>query len=140
MGIYPARRSTSGPGAIVRMFKWAVAEEKVAPEVHLALKAVEGVRRGQARETEPVKPVADALVDAIKPHVSRQIWAMIELQRLTGARPGEICMMRTCDLVTAGKVWEYRPASHKTAHYGKGRVIFIGPQAQEVLRPWLRPS
>ena len=123
---------------IIRMFKWAVSEQMIAPDVHLALKTVEGVRRGQARETTPVQPVADTLVDAVKPHVSRQIWAMIELQRLTGARPGEICIMRTCDLVTTGKVWEYRPASHKTANFGKSRVIFIGPQGQQVLRPWLR--
>jgi integrase len=123
---------------IVRLFKWAASEELVPPDVHAALKTVEGVRRGQARETEPVKPVADALVDAVKPFVSRQVWTMIQLQRLTGARPGEICMMRTCDLVTTGEVWEYKPSSHKTSYRGKGRVVFIGPLAQEVLRPWLR--
>jgi integrase len=101
---------------------------------------VDGLRRGrtEARESEPVRPVADALVDAVRPFVSRQVWAMIELQRLTGARPGEVCSMRTRELMTSGKVWEYRPGSHKTAHHGKARVIFLGPQAQEVVRPWLR--
>ena len=63
---------------------------------------------------------------------------MIERQRLTGMRPGEACMMRTCDVNTQGRVWEYRPESHKTSHHGKARVIFIGPQAQAVLKPWLR--
>src|SRR5262249_3036319 len=33
---------------------------------------------------------------------------------------------------------EYRPCRHKTSHHGKDRVIFIGPQAQEVLKPWLK--
>jgi integrase len=125
---------------IVRFFKWAAAEELVDASVYQALKAVEGLKRGQGsvRESEPVKPVADVLVNAVKPHVSRQVCAMIELQRLTGMRPGEACMMRTCDINTQGRIWEYRPESHKTAHRGKCRVIFIGPQAQEILKPWLR--
>jgi integrase len=63
---------------------------------------------------------------------------MIELQRLTGMRPGEVCAMRTIDVNTAGRIWEYIPASHKTEHHGKRRTIFIGPQAQVILRPWLR--
>lgn len=123
-----------------RMFVWAVAEELVAPEVLAALRSVQGLKKGRTEATEgvPVRPVCDAAVEAIRPHVSRQVWAMVELQRLTGARPGEITIMRTCDLVMAGKVWEYRPSSHKTEHRGKDRVIFLGPAAQEILKPWLR--
>jgi hypothetical protein len=62
-------------GRIVRIFKWAVSEEMVPPSVHQALQTVPGLRRGRAdvRESEPVKPVADAFVDAIEPHVSRQV-------------------------------------------------------------------
>ena len=90
---------------IVRAFKWAVAESMVPPSVHHGLKAVEGLKKGRsiARESEPVKPVPDAFVDAIRPHVSRQVWAMIQLQRLTGMRPGEVCIMRTIDVDTSGQ-------------------------------------
>jgi integrase len=125
---------------VVQMFRWAVAEELLDPSFHQGLKAVEGLRRGRGdvRESDPVKPVPDAQVDAVRPHISRQVWAMIELQRLTGMRPGEVCAMRTCDVNTQGRIWEYRPESHKTAHHGKSRVIFLGPQAQCVLKPWLR--
>ncbi len=127
---------------VVRAFKWAVSEELVRPSVHHGLKAVDGLRRGRAdvRESKPVKPVPDAFVDAIKPHVSRQVWAMVELQRRTGMRPGEVCSMRTADIDTSGKVWTYTPASHKTEHHGKERKIHLGPQAQEILRQWLRPE
>jgi integrase len=127
-------------GRVVRLFKWAAGEELIPAGVYESLRTVEGLRRGRTeiRETEPIKPVADALVDGIRQFVSRQVWAMVELQRLTGMRPGEACSMRTCDMNTSGRVWEYRPASHKTAHHGKDRVIFLGPQAQEALRPWLR--
>jgi integrase len=88
----------------------------------------------------PVKPVPDAFVDAIRPHVARQVWAMIGLQRLTGMRPGEVATMRTRDLDTSGRVWTYTPASHKTEHHGRERRIYLGPQAQAVLKPWLRPD
>ncbi len=125
---------------MVRMFKWAVGEELLPASVHQALKAVEGLRkgRGDVRESKPVKPVPDAYVEAIRTHVSRQVWTMIELQRLTGMRPGEVCMIRTMDLNMSGQIWEYTPASHKTEHHGKSRTIFIGPQAQAILRPWFR--
>jgi hypothetical protein len=58
-----------------RMFAWGVAEELVPVEVHQALSTVEGLSRGRsgAREGEKVRPGADALVDAIRPHVSRQV-------------------------------------------------------------------
>jgi len=125
---------------VLRAFKWAVEEEMVPPSLHHGLKAVPGLRRGRAdvRESEPVKPVPDAFVDAIKHHVSRQVWAMVQLQRLSGMRPGEVCIMRSCDLDASGRVWAYTPESHKTEHHGRERRIYLGPMAQEVLRPWLR--
>jgi hypothetical protein len=77
-------------GRIVRMFRWAVAEEMVPETTHRALTAVAGLKKGrsEARETEPVGPVSDEVVDATLPHVLPAVGAMIRLQRLTGARPG----------------------------------------------------
>lgn len=127
-------------GRVVRVFKWAVENELVPPATYQALAAVRGLQRGRsnARETDPVRPVDDARVDAIRPHVAPQVWAMVELQRLTGMRPGEVCGLRGQELCCEGAVWTYTPTAHKTAHRGKARAIFLGPRAQEVLRPWLR--
>jgi integrase len=127
---------------IVRLFKWGVENEFVPASVHHGLTAVSGLRQGrsEARESDPVKPVPEAFVDAVRPHVAPQIWSMIELQRLTGMRPGEVVIMRTMDIETAGRVWVYTPSHHKTEHHGKQRQIYLGPQAQAVLRPWLRPD
>jgi integrase len=127
---------------VVRCFKWAAENELVPASVHHGLKTVSGLRKGRsaARELPPVKPVPDVFVDAIQPHVAPQIWAMIDLQRLSGMRPGEVVLMRTCDLDTSGKVWEYIPERHKTEHHNRERRIFLGPQAQAVLRPWLRTN
>jgi integrase len=78
------------------------------------------------------------MVDAVKPFVSRQVWTMIELQRLTGMRPGEVVAMRGRELNRGGKVWLYTPAQHKTRHRGHKRIVYLGPQAQEVLTPFLK--
>jgi hypothetical protein len=58
-------------GRVVRMFRWAVENELVPPSVHHGLKAVAWLRKGRsaARESPPVKPVSEAFVDAIRPHV-----------------------------------------------------------------------
>jgi integrase len=38
-------------------------------------------------------------------------------------------------------IWLYRPAQHKTAHHGFSRTIYLGPRAQDLLRPFLlRPA
>jgi integrase len=74
-----------------------------------------------------------------------QVAAMVQLQRHSGMRPGEVVIMRGIDLDTSGKVWFYRPGSdqgpegkHKTAWRGHSKVIALGPKAQEILKPWLR--
>jgi integrase len=120
---------------VVQVFKWAAAEELVPASVYQALKAVPGLRkgRGPARETEPVRPVDDAVVDATLPFLTRPVRGLVEFQRLTGCRPGEGMAIRRCDIDESGAVWLYRPRRHKTAHKGKSRVVAIGPKAQELL-------
>lgn len=126
-------------GRIKRMFRWAVENEYVSADVLAAISAVAGLRKGrsEAEESDPVKPVPAAFVEAVKPHVTEEVWAMIGLQELAGMRPGEVTIMRTCDIDTTGRVWTYTPESHKTEHHGRGRFVALGPQAQAVLRPWL---
>jgi integrase len=124
---------------IKRLFKWAVAEELIPPSVAHGLAALAGLRKGrsEARESKPVRPVADSVVDATLPYLPTVIAEMVRLQRLTGTRPAEVCAIRPCDVDTTGDVWTYRPQSHKTEHHGCDRIIFIGPKAQEILRPYL---
>jgi integrase len=127
---------------IRRLFKWGVAEELVPSSVLEALRAVAGLQRGrsQARETEPIRPVSLALVEDTLPHLGPIIADMIRLQLFTGARSGEICLMRACDIDMSGSVWLYRPCRHKTEHRGKGRVIVLGPRAQEIVKRYLKAN
>ncbi len=127
-------------GRIRRMFRWGTENELSPVGVFQALGTVSGLQRGrtEAHETEPVLPVEPSRVEAVLPLVSRQVRAMIELQLATGMRPGEVVQMRPCDFSTTGDVWRYRPASHKTQHHGKGRVVLLGPRAQTVIREFLK--
>ena len=43
--------------------------------------------------------------------------------QLTGMRVGEVVTMRTGDLDMTGKVWDYRPPTHKMAYKGRERII-----------------
>jgi integrase len=124
------------------MFKWGVENELVPGSVYQALAAVPGLKKGrsEARESAPVAPVPDADVAAVLPLVSPEVRAMIDLQLITGMRPGEVCAMRTGDLNTAGKLWLYRPATHKTEHHGHERTVYLGAQAQQILGPYLNPD
>lgn len=121
------------------IFKRSVGEELVPVAVYESLRTVDGLKHGKttAPESEPVKPVPQEHVDAIRPYLSRQVAALIDLQLLTAARPGELVIMRPVDLDTTGKVWTYTPATHKTAYRGHKRAIYLGPKAQEAVRPFL---
>ncbi len=92
---------------IRRMFKWGVSEELVPVQVYNALQAVAGLKAGRttAAEPDPVEPVPVDDIEAVKPYVSRQVWACIQLQLLTGGRPTEILTMRECDIDATGKTW-----------------------------------
>jgi len=123
-----------------RIFKWGVEHELVAPGVLQGLQSVAPLKQGrtEARETSRVTPVTQAHIDAVTARVTRPVKAMIELELVTGMRPGEVVLMRTCDIDMSGKIWEYRPGSHKTEHHGIERIIFLGPRAQEIVRPFLK--
>ncbi len=126
-------------GRLKLIFKWGVENELVPPSVYHGVQAVAGLKRGRsdARESEPVRPVPQADIDAIRPFLSRQVEAMIDLQLLTAARPGEIVTMRPIDLDTTGRIWTYTLAQHKTAHHGHDRRIYLGPKAQAIVKGFL---
>jgi integrase len=151
--------------AVKRVFFWGVENELVPPGVAHGLKTVRHLAKGRslARETAPVPPVDDDVVDATLPCLPPIVADMVRFQRLTGARPGEICGMRPCDVqryaerrgkrggqnlplfpgepatqpLDEDDVWEYHPATHKMEHRGRPRVVLIGPEAQKILRTYL---
>lgn len=125
---------------VKRMFRWAVEEELLPGSVYERLRAVRGLGRAQtaARETDKVAPVPVEDVEAVLPHLPPPVAAMVRLQLLTGTRPQEVIGLKPGEVVDRGDgVWLYTPATHKTEHHGRDKVVVLGPKAQEVLGPWL---
>jgi integrase len=130
-------------GRIRRLFRWGVRKELIPVTVYEALRTLEGLQRGRtkARETEPIRPVSLALVEDTLPHLSPVVADLIRLQLATGARSGEVCIMRGCDIdMVSGNVWLYKPSHHKVAHRGFGRVIALGPAAKAIVERHLKPN
>ncbi len=136
-------------GRIRRVWKWGVSKEIVRNGTWQALTSVEGLRASELPNRPKIKPVAIERVNAIEQYVLPPVWAMIQLQLWSAMRPGEVTQMRTCDIhvedpglpeVVRKLCWVYRPASHKTEHHERERLILLGPQAQEILRAWMRPE
>jgi hypothetical protein len=146
---------------VCQVFSWAVGQEMIAAQVHQALLAVEPLRKGrsEARETAPIRCVAEQHVDQVIVKLPPAVRALVELQELCGARGGELFKLRGVDIdmsptspdgrrdcidCTKTKpcpkhsVWLYKPRLHKTAYLGHEREIRFGPRAQGLLRPFLK--
>jgi len=129
-------------GRIIRIWRWASEESLVPASVWHELKSVVALRRGRSIAKEPPKKttVPESDFRAAMGGLSPAVRAILELLWLTGARSGEICGLRTCDLVRDSHPWAYCPDQHKNAHREHQRTIFFGPRARAILQPFLRPE
>lgn len=124
---------------LLRVFKWAVGAGMISATGYQAMKCVEPLKRGRCtvRESVGVKPVTRAQVDATLPHLTKVLRDMVRFQLLTGCRPGELTGIKPCLVDRSESVWQIELTEHKTAHRGKKRIIYVGPQGQAVLAPYL---
>jgi integrase len=126
---------------IKEAFRWASVEKGVVPEsVALALRMVKPLAKGRSEARDPVDvaPIDESIVWDTLEHCPPTLRAMIELQWWTGMRPGELVIMRPCDIETSGDTWFYRPARHKLEHKDKERIIPLGKRAQRAIAPYLK--
>lgn len=124
---------------IARMFRWAAEESLLPAEIYQTLRLIKSLQRGRttAPEAEPVKPVKETVVNATLNHCPPIIADMIRLQLLTGCRPAEVCKLTPGMIDQSASVWVATLSQHKTAHHGRTRRLYFGPQAQAILIPYL---
>lgn len=121
---------------IVRAWKWAVSQEYISPNVHIALSTVPGLRKGAARETKPRQPVSWADIWPVTGALRATLRDALLLQYWTGVRSGSLVIAapnqfeKTCD------GWLWWP-QHKQEHTGHTVVIPLGPRATKVVEPLL---
>jgi integrase len=123
------------------MFAYAVEEDLIPGTVYHALLAVKGLRKGApgVREAKKIRPVPREHIKAVLGKAHAVLKAMLLFAYRTGARPGEVCALKPCHLDRTGKVWVYQvpPDANKTEHHDQERMVYIGPQAQKILKPWM---
>ena len=56
------------------------------------------------------------------------------MQRLTGARSGELLALTMGAIRREGAVWTAELSDHKTRHHGQSRTLHFGPQSHLILR------
>jgi len=122
---------------IRQVFRWGVEHGLVRTETLAALKTVPGLRFGRsaAVEATPVEPVPLEVVERTLPRLSSTVREMVEVQLHADMRPGEVTIMRPCDIDRRDVPWLYVPCKHKTQHHGKQRRIYLGPKARAILAP-----
>lgn len=122
-----------------RCFQWASAHELASAEVHGKFSVLEPLKAGHcdAPEKKAVSVVELDAVRAVQGKVRVPVKAMIELQLLTAARPGEIVNLKVDMIDRTVDPWKCELTEHKTAHLGHKRVLFFGEQAQAVLKPFI---
>jgi integrase len=122
-----------------RMIAWGVENEMLPGDALHKLEAVAPLKAGRdAKAPKKVLPVSDADIDAVLPYLTPTVRTIVQLQRLTGMRPGEVIRLKTSEIDRTTDPWIYRPTKHKTQHLGKARSIPLGPKAQELLASRLK--
>lgn len=124
---------------IRRMFRWGAENELVDVAVYQALSAVAGLKRGRtaAPEPPPVEPVQEDVLQATMEYCSPVIEAMVRLQVVSAMRPGEVCCLTPSMVDRSTDCWIASLPEHKCAWRGDDRQVFFGPQAKEILLPFL---
>jgi integrase len=122
---------------IKRLFKWAASRKLIPQNVWHDISLLESLKPGQskAKESQPIGPPDPNAVTAALRYVSPQVAAMIQLQRWTGMRPGEVCKMQKHLIDITVQPWTYR------IHFKrKLRTIPLGPKATFLLSHWMNEN
>ncbi len=123
---------------IVRMFRWAQDKGLIEGERWKGnpKDVVTPLAKGEtsAPNLEAREMAEGIVVDQVLPHLLPYVRDVVQLIRLTGARPSEICRL-TCAMIDTSRadVWVVDLKQNKNAHRGKMRVITFDASAQEIL-------
>jgi len=128
---------------IKQMIRYAANYEIESAELYYQLAAILPLKRGEENSVDhaEVEPADWLTVQKLFPYLDEMIADMLSIARYTGARPGEIRLMRVGDIDRSDPDgWVYRPPQHKTIRFNHVREIVIGERAQRILTKYLLRS
>ncbi|MCL2348850.1 MAG: hypothetical protein FWC50_11405 [Planctomycetaceae bacterium] len=126
---------------IKHVFKWALEEsddDVFDDGTILRLLSVKPLKKGrtEAKDHPKRKPVADWIIEATLPFLPRLVADMVQIQRITGMRPGNVFGMTWDQIDTIDKktppVWIYTP-NHKTEDHDIFLPVPLNSKCQEIL-------
>jgi integrase len=122
---------------IISIFKWGVWKELCKESTWRKLTVIPPYKKGEPGTFEGTKrkPVPDDVLLRTLPYLPPTVQSMVKVQRLTGARPGEICKL-TVGAVDL-KEGTILLTEHKTKEHVGERIIALRPEAREILAPYL---
>lgn len=125
---------------IRQIFRWSVSWEMVPTSVVTALETVPSLAIGEttATEPEPRLAVPQSDVDAVRKELKPKYRDMLDLQLLTGARPGEILKLTGEMLERRKDCWIAELHEHKSSRKGKRRFLVFNETAQAILQRYLK--
>ncbi len=118
-----------------RMMPWAFDEGLINATTKAEMAALMPLKRGrtEAQEGRRVHAASTEHIEAAQACMMPNTADMVDVHRLTGMRPGEICQMRWADIDESQTPWVYRPRHHKNEWRDQVRVVLIGPRARAIL-------
>lgn len=121
------------------VFRYGVENELVPAEILLRLQSIAPLLAGrtEAKDRAKRRPVPQDHIEQVKAIVPQRTRDLIDLQLLTGCRPGELIMLTGGMIDRTHQIWIAKLTDHKTAHHDKDRVLVFGPRAQKILIRYL---
>ncbi|CAN5610912.1 hypothetical protein BH11PLA2_BH11PLA2_47140 [soil metagenome] len=142
------------------MLRWGQSNRHCKAEPVAEAILVRNVRKGEhgVAPAKQVYAVDEEHVNAIMPHLTPTLRSMVQLQRATGMRPGEVFRLRPADILTTGRrmvagigpinveksnaeigsqLWWITYDHHKTDGDGMGRAWAIDMRVAEILKPFM---
>ncbi len=122
------------------VFAWGVSMQIVRPDTLTALKTVGPLKPGQttAHETEPVGSADLELVEGSIPFMPAQIRTAVEIQLVSGARPGEVVRIKEAWITKhSDDLWIFTIPKGEAKVRTKPRPIPLGPRAIKAIKPFM---
>ena len=126
-------------GCLLRGVKWLASNDLLEPNRYHDLRLVPSLRAGRspAPDYPDIGPAPMSSIASVLRLLHPLQATLVQVQLLLGCRPDEILQMRLQDIDRSQQPWVYRPTQHKNKYRGHQRLIYIGPEAQRLLQPWL---
>lgn len=135
-------------GLVKSWLRWCYEQEALTGEQDSEIGRVRllGIKEFGHRDVRmPKRAPTVAEIEAVAAALPPTPAAMLRLQALTGARPGEVCALRWRDIdrtpvaVDGIVFWRWVLANGKTSHHGRQQIYPISPAARAILEA-LEPS